>query len=222
MAYMSVREAAENWNISERRVQKLCEQGRVPGAERFGHYWILPQDSKKPEDKRLTPKQEKARGVHSPRPGDRNPLFLLKKAWELKTHGLDSEFDALLAELLPLVKAREGEPELYGEWLLLSSFRHHPHLCAMTAVLREAAPYFNGKSSRVILPLSLFPFANFGVFFHIPLGAGQGAGRSTAFRGIHFSLFPAHRRSRHGGGYFVPCRNVILRRRFKYVGNTCL
>ncbi len=29
MDYISVREAAENWGISERRVQKLCEQGRV-------------------------------------------------------------------------------------------------------------------------------------------------------------------------------------------------
>ncbi len=52
MDYVSVREAAENWGISVRRVQKLCEQGRVPGAQRFGQYWMIPADAEKPADPR--------------------------------------------------------------------------------------------------------------------------------------------------------------------------
>jgi len=173
MDYISVRTATENWGISERRVQKLCEQGRVPGAQRFGHYWILPKDAQKPEDQRLTPEKEKP--AHKPRPKDRKPLSMLREAWELKTHGLDEQFDALLQELLPLVKARQDERSLYGEWLFLSSFRHHPHLSEMTAVLKEAVPYFNGKCSRVILPSSLFPFASLSVFsvYHTELGNAQ-------------------------------------------------
>lgn len=175
MDYISVREAAESWGISERRVQKLCEQGRIPGTKRFGHSWMLPKDTQKPEDQRLTPEKRKIRQERSSDAGDRNPLFELRKAWELKTHGFDKEFGALLDELLPIVKARQDEPELYGEWLLVSSFRHHPHLREMIAVLKDATPYFNGKCSRVILPSSLFPFANFSVLstYHLEPGRAE-------------------------------------------------
>lgn len=115
MDYISVRAAAENWGISERRVQKLCEQGRVPGAQRFGHSWMIPKDTHKPEDKRLTPKKEQAEETRPTHINEKKPLSMLRRAWELKTHGKMEEFDALLNELLPLVKAHEDDPELYGE-----------------------------------------------------------------------------------------------------------
>lgn len=51
--YMSVREAAEKWNISERRVQKLCEEKRIEGVVRFGRSWAIPKNGKKPDDNRL-------------------------------------------------------------------------------------------------------------------------------------------------------------------------
>ncbi len=38
--YISVKDAAKKWNISERRVQKLCEESRIEGVMRFGHSWI--------------------------------------------------------------------------------------------------------------------------------------------------------------------------------------
>lgn len=38
MEYMTVREAAEKWDITERWVQKLCEENRVKGAVRFSRY----------------------------------------------------------------------------------------------------------------------------------------------------------------------------------------
>ena len=34
--YLSIRETAEKWGVSERRVNQYCSQGRIPGAERFG------------------------------------------------------------------------------------------------------------------------------------------------------------------------------------------
>ena len=36
MEYITAKEAAEKWGISQRRVQVLCEQGRVDGAKRLG------------------------------------------------------------------------------------------------------------------------------------------------------------------------------------------
>ena len=52
MDAMSVKEAAFKWDISERRVQKLCEEGRISGVVRFGRSWAIPKDTEKPKDAR--------------------------------------------------------------------------------------------------------------------------------------------------------------------------
>lgn len=52
MEYMTVREAAEKWNITERWVQKLCEENRVKGTVRFSRVWMIPKDATKPVDGR--------------------------------------------------------------------------------------------------------------------------------------------------------------------------
>ncbi len=52
MEYMTVREAAEKWNISERQVQKYCAQGRIDGIIKLGVSWGIPDDAQKPVDPR--------------------------------------------------------------------------------------------------------------------------------------------------------------------------
>lgn len=52
MDYISPKQAAEKWHLSERRVQKLCECRRVEGAVRFGRIWLIPQNARKPVDAR--------------------------------------------------------------------------------------------------------------------------------------------------------------------------
>ena len=42
MEYMSCAEAAGKWGISERRVQKLCEE-RIPRVSKFGSMWLIPK-----------------------------------------------------------------------------------------------------------------------------------------------------------------------------------
>lgn len=51
--YISVQDAAKKWNISERRIQVLCNENRIDGAVRFGHAWAIPKDVEKPSDGRL-------------------------------------------------------------------------------------------------------------------------------------------------------------------------
>lgn len=51
--YISVQQAADQWGISKRRIQKLCEENRIAGAVRFGRAWAIPKDANKPIDKRL-------------------------------------------------------------------------------------------------------------------------------------------------------------------------
>lgn len=52
MDYLTAKQAAEKWNISPRRVQVLCEQGRINGAFRLGWAWAIPKDAEKPADLR--------------------------------------------------------------------------------------------------------------------------------------------------------------------------
>lgn len=50
--YMSAREASYKWGVSESRIHKLCQAGRVPGVSRFGRSWVIPADAEKPCDPR--------------------------------------------------------------------------------------------------------------------------------------------------------------------------
>lgn len=52
MNYISVREAAEKWDMTPRRVQVLCNGGRIDGAQRVGNVWTIPENADKPIDAR--------------------------------------------------------------------------------------------------------------------------------------------------------------------------
>lgn len=50
--YISVSDAAEKFNISKRRVQVLCEHGRIEGSNMVSGVWLIPADAQKPIDAR--------------------------------------------------------------------------------------------------------------------------------------------------------------------------
>ena len=52
LEFISAPEAAKKWGISERRVQKLCEENRIPGVSKFSYMRLIPKDAKKPVDGR--------------------------------------------------------------------------------------------------------------------------------------------------------------------------
>ena len=53
MGFITVKQAAEKWNLSERRLQTMCNDGVIPGVMKFGHAWAIPEDAEKPHDKRI-------------------------------------------------------------------------------------------------------------------------------------------------------------------------
>lgn len=67
---MFVKEAAELWNISERRVSTLCKEGKIQGAEKQGKSWLIPADVEKPADGRVKSGlyKKSARPVNLPLP----------------------------------------------------------------------------------------------------------------------------------------------------------
>ena len=52
MEFMSAREAADKWGISQRRVAVLCSESRIDNAIMVGNMWIIPTTAKKPIDAR--------------------------------------------------------------------------------------------------------------------------------------------------------------------------
>lgn len=58
MGYMTASQAAEKWNISQRRVQILCAQNRIEGVFKLGENWAIPDDALKPNDNRKKEKKE--------------------------------------------------------------------------------------------------------------------------------------------------------------------
>jgi len=52
LSFISAKEAAEKWNISQRRVSILCSENRIDGAMMVGNMWIIPSNAEKPIDKR--------------------------------------------------------------------------------------------------------------------------------------------------------------------------
>lgn len=50
--YISVNDAATKFNISKRRVQLLCEQRRISGANMVSGVWLIPETAPKPVDGR--------------------------------------------------------------------------------------------------------------------------------------------------------------------------
>ena len=52
--YVTIKEIAERWGVSTRRVQKMCSDGLIPGVMKFGRDWAIPKDVEKPKDGRVT------------------------------------------------------------------------------------------------------------------------------------------------------------------------
>lgn len=52
MKYMTTKEAAEKWGISDRRVRTLCTEGKIAGTMKVGKSYQIPSDAPKPADGR--------------------------------------------------------------------------------------------------------------------------------------------------------------------------
>ncbi len=55
--YITVKQTAEKWGISERRIRVLCSQGKINGAYQIGRGWKIPADALKPADGRYKSKE---------------------------------------------------------------------------------------------------------------------------------------------------------------------
>lgn len=52
MEFLSIQDVSNKWNISKRRVQILCREGRIDGAKMIGNMWVIPENAERPVDAR--------------------------------------------------------------------------------------------------------------------------------------------------------------------------
>ena len=52
MDYITTKEAANKWGITDRRVLQYCNAGRIKGTVKIGHTWLIPKSADKPTDRR--------------------------------------------------------------------------------------------------------------------------------------------------------------------------
>ncbi len=52
MGYLTAKQFSSIWGITERRIIKLCKEGRISGAIKDGMVWEIPEETLKPSDKR--------------------------------------------------------------------------------------------------------------------------------------------------------------------------
>lgn len=57
MDIMTVKEAAEKWGLTTRRVTEIIRSGRIAGVYKIGAAWVMPANTDKPPDERLKSKK---------------------------------------------------------------------------------------------------------------------------------------------------------------------
>ncbi len=122
MDYINVKQAAERWGLSDRRVRVLCEQGKIEGIVKQGRSYLIPNDAIKPADGRAL------RGIVIPQ----------------ECASLFGRVDALKAELNKRRPLTQGELKRFQEEFLVEFTYNSNALEGNTLTLRETALVLEG------------------------------------------------------------------------------
>ncbi len=118
MTYLKVSEAARKWGISDRRVRKLCAEGRINGVIRKGNLYLIPEDALRPVDART-----------------------------LTRHGISpllAEVDRLKERLASMRPLSQGEVEALREEFIVEHTHQSTAIEGNTLTLKETALVLQG------------------------------------------------------------------------------
>ena len=123
--YVKVKDAAEKWGISERRVRILCKEGRISGTFFDGKSYRIPENAKKPSDARCAGQSKQnylkwkddVIGIIDPDCNVRFTQPLYNDTVRLYTRGLDfwsrQDFESFLSDRLVSKDRRDIEHILF-------------------------------------------------------------------------------------------------------------
>ena len=118
MTYLKVSEAAKKWGISDRRVRKLCAEGRIKGVIRKGNLYLIPDNAVRPADARTLTRH----GV--------SPLL--------------AELDQLKERLASMRPLSQGEVEALREEFIIEHTHQSTAIEGNTLTLKETALVLQG------------------------------------------------------------------------------
>lgn len=113
--YITIKEVADMWGVSIRRVQILCTTGRIPGAKKKGRSWMIPKNTKRPDDKRIKKADLSSLTAEEVRAGDLAFLFHV-------SHEIRTNLNTIMG-FSDLLKRDKEKPELverYADNILVS------------------------------------------------------------------------------------------------------
>lgn len=126
MEYRPIKEIADEWGLTVRRLQMLCMDGKIPGAKKIGKLWVVPSNPKRPKDKRMAPGS-------APRP-------VKKKA---DVHEYNSEIDKRLLSIFSH-DVRNSLNAVLGYSEILGKYKDDP------AKIEEYAEKIGNSGKRIL------------------------------------------------------------------------
>lgn len=117
MNYTTAKDIGEKWNISTRRVQTYCAEGRIPGARKFGGTWQIPNDAIRPM--RLPGGKKEARKTQV-----LNVLSLFSGCGGMDL-GFEGGFEALYQSINPYINPHWNVRRKGEQWVHLPKNRFH-------------------------------------------------------------------------------------------------
>lgn len=114
---INVQSAAQKWNISSRRVQILCNEGRIDGAIKESGIWLIPTSAPKP------PRQRKLSKAMI-RKSDINVLSLFSGCGGMDL-GIEGDFNVLAASVNKKINPFWGVTPIDSNWVKLPKTRFH-------------------------------------------------------------------------------------------------
>ncbi len=145
MNYLTIKETALRWGVSERTVNSLCTQGRVEGAKKFGSAWAVPEHAKKPDDPRRERKKQAAAEINWAVESRRVAMPLLNTAFR----------PGACLETIQAIEDRDTRAIAFAEYYYFSGQSEkvselvEPYLCHEDIALRVSACWLSLFSNLV-------------------------------------------------------------------------
>ena len=120
MNYLSAFEIAKKWNISSRMVAYYCETERIAGALKKGKTWLIPEDARKPMDRRTSKEKTKIdipyMQIAEMRQADREGLDVIYRTSEVLNNLALSRETLRYYEEIGLIRPKRSKFSQYREF----------------------------------------------------------------------------------------------------------
>lgn len=115
--YITVQEAAHKWGLTPRRVQLLCNEGRIDGAVKVSRVWLIPVSAPKPARQIKMARNEKRKPTIS-------VLSLFSGCGGMDL-GFEGDFEVLSASINQVINPHWDITPIDSNWVKLQKTRFH-------------------------------------------------------------------------------------------------